>query len=70
LTAGKTAKPPRKAPPKKAGAARGRSRAADGRRELQKLIKAELYQRATELDCRPLEAEPARQRDGPAPAGG
>ncbi|MET7429841.1 MULTISPECIES: Ku protein [Streptomyces] len=40
----------RKAPPKKAGAARARDRGAGGKRELEKLSKAELYQRATEQD--------------------
>lgn len=46
----KTARTPaRKAPPKKAGAASARSRGSGtgGKRELQKLSKAELYQRAT-----------------------
>lgn len=42
--------PARKAPPKKAGAARARNRGAGGKRELEKLSKAELYQRATEQD--------------------
>nr|WP_306433546.1 Ku protein [Streptomyces canarius] len=42
--------PARKAPPKKAGAVRARDRGAGGKRELQKLSKAELYQRATEQD--------------------
>lgn len=42
--------PARKAPPKKAGAARARDRGAGGKRELEKLSKAELYQRATEQD--------------------
>ncbi|MER6275553.1 Rho termination factor N-terminal domain-containing protein [Streptomyces sp900105245] len=48
--AAKTAK--RKAPPKKTGAASNRSRraATGGKRELQKLSKADLYQRATELE--------------------
>ncbi|MGW2458068.1 non-homologous end joining protein Ku [Streptomyces sp. NPDC004457] len=50
-SAGGPAKAPaRKAPPKEAGAARARGRGADGRRELQKLSKAELYRRATEQD--------------------
>ncbi|MEW2512914.1 Ku protein [Streptomyces sp. NPDC046870] len=40
----------RKAPPKEAGAARSRGRGAGGKRELQKLSKAELYRRATEQD--------------------
>ncbi|MGV9937465.1 non-homologous end joining protein Ku [Streptomyces olivaceoviridis] len=40
----------RKAPPKKAGAARARGRGAGGKNQLQKLSKAELYQRATEQD--------------------
>ncbi|QTD96055.1 Ku protein [Streptomyces cyanogenus] len=49
--AGTSAKTPaRKAPTKKAGAARARSRGAGGKAELQKLSKAELYQRATEQD--------------------
>ncbi|UXY32379.1 hypothetical protein [Streptomyces sp. HUAS TT20] len=49
--AGKAAKTPtRKAPPKKAGAARARTSGAGGKKELQKLSKAELYQRATERD--------------------
>ncbi|MER6432103.1 hypothetical protein ABT272_30925 [Streptomyces sp900105245] len=48
--AGKAAKPPwRKAPPKKAAVASTRSR-NEGKRELQKLSKAELYQRATDLE--------------------
>ncbi|MFF9277049.1 non-homologous end joining protein Ku [Streptomyces griseosporeus] len=48
---GKSAKPPaRKAPPKKAGAARARTRDTGGTKELQKLSKAELYQRATDED--------------------
>ncbi|MFF9158253.1 Ku protein [Streptomyces sp. NPDC014846] len=48
-TAGKAAKEPtRKAPPKKAAASSTRSR-NEGKRELQKLSKAELYQRATDL---------------------
>lgn len=42
--------PARKAPPKKAGAARARDRGAGGKRELQKLSKGELYQRATEQE--------------------
>ncbi|MEU1010767.1 Ku protein [Streptomyces sp. NPDC005890] len=47
--AGTSVKPPaRKAPPKKAGVARVRSGGAGGKRELQKLSKAELYQRATD----------------------
>ncbi|MFJ4525690.1 hypothetical protein ACIP4Y_32915 [Streptomyces sp. NPDC088810] len=49
--AGTSVKPPaRKAPPKKAGVARARSGGAGGKRELQKLSKAELYQRATDQD--------------------
>jgi len=42
----------RKAPPKKAGAAsaRSRDRSGGGKRELQKLSKAKLYRRATELE--------------------
>nr|BFD80753.1 Ku protein [Streptomyces sp. Xyl84] len=41
----------RKAPPKKAGAAvQARGQGAGGRSELRKLSKAELYQRATDLD--------------------
>ncbi|MFE2263146.1 non-homologous end joining protein Ku [Streptomyces griseosporeus] len=48
---GTSAKPPtRKSPPKKAGAARARTRDTGGRKELQKLSKAELYQRATDED--------------------
>ncbi|GHF51791.1 non-homologous end joining protein Ku [Streptomyces griseosporeus] len=48
---GKQAKSPaRKAPPKKAGAARARTRDTGGVKELQKLSKAELYQRATDED--------------------
>lgn len=47
----RTAKAPaRKAPPKKAGAASARSRGTGGKRELQKLSKAELYQRASDQD--------------------
>ncbi|KUN17672.1 DNA repair protein [Streptomyces corchorusii] len=50
-SAGGSAKAPaRKAPPKQAGVARARGRGAGGKRELQKLSKAELYQRATEQD--------------------
>ncbi|MFI9150608.1 Ku protein [Streptomyces sp. NPDC053367] len=49
--ASKTAKTPaRKAPPKKTETARARTGGAGDRRELQKLSKAELYQRATEQD--------------------
>ncbi|MFF8867992.1 Ku protein [Streptomyces sp. NPDC015139] len=51
--AGRAAKTPtRKAPPKKTGATSNRSRSAatSGKRELQKLSKADLYQRATELE--------------------
>jgi DNA end-binding protein Ku len=52
-TAKKTAKTPtRKVPPKKAGAASTRSRGIGigGRRELQRLSKAELYQRASDQE--------------------
>ncbi|MFC9931949.1 Ku protein [Streptomyces sp. NPDC127190] len=49
--AGKAAKAPvRNAPPKKAGAARSRTHGAGGKRELQKLSKTDLYQRATEQE--------------------
>ncbi|CAL9651315.1 Ku protein [Streptomyces sp. enrichment culture] len=49
-TAGNAKTPAHKAPPRKAGAARARSSGTGGKRELQKLSKAELYQRATEQD--------------------
>ncbi|MEU4038793.1 Ku protein [Streptomyces collinus] len=48
----KTAKPPsrKEAPPKKSGTASARSRGGEGRSELRKLSKAELYQRAADQD--------------------
>ncbi|MEU6587808.1 Ku protein [Streptomyces sp. NPDC046881] len=69
-TAGTSAKTSaRKAPPKKAGAARARSGGAGGRRELQKLSKAELYRRATEQDL-PGRSKMSREQLVDALAGG